>query len=262
MLTEAGLHYDLIGPRDGRVVCLVHSLAADTGMWREQMLPLLNAGHSVLRLDLPGHGGSVAHPGAYSMAGLAQDVVAVLDAAGVGIVDYVGLSLGGMVGQALALAHPARLRSVMICDALPQSLPNADTIWGPRIRQVRAARSCAPIAQATLERWLTAGFIAAHPTRSAEILATIAATHPDGYAGCAEAISGFDHVPRLPDITLPVAVVCGEHDHAVPPAEGQRIAALVRNGRFHLVPGAMHLPNVECPEFFNALLLDWLASTA
>ena len=262
MLTEAGLHYDLIGPRDGRVVCLVHSLAADTGMWREQMLPLLNAGHSVLRLDLPGHGGSTARKGAYSMAGLAQDVVAVLDAAGLDVVDYVGLSLGGMVGQALALAHPARLRSVMICDALPQSLPNADAIWGPRIREVRATGSCASIAQATLERWLTPAYIAAHPQRSAEILATIAATHPDGYAGCAEAISAFDHVPRLPELSLPVAVVCGEHDHAVPPAEGQRIAALVQNGRFHLVPAAMHLPNVECAEFFNALLLDWLAGCA
>ena len=122
MLTTTGLHYDLIGPRDGRVVCLVHSLAADTGMWREQMLPLLNAGYSVLRLDLPGHGGSAARAGAYTMAGLAQDVVAVLDAAHVATVDYVGLSLGGMVGQALALAHPARLRSVMICDALPQKM--------------------------------------------------------------------------------------------------------------------------------------------
>lgn len=262
MLTEQGLHYDLIGPRNARVVCLVHSLAADTGMWREQMLPLLNAGFTVLRLDLPGHGGSAPRAGAHSMASLARDVLAVLDAARVGVVDYVGLSLGGMVGQALALAHPARLRSIMICDALPQSLPNAHAIWGPRIGDVRAARSCAPIAQATLERWLTPGFIAAHPTRAAEILATIAATHPDGYAGCAEAISAFDHVPRLPELSLPVAVVCGEHDHAVPPAEGQRIASLVQKGRFHLVPGAMHLPNVECAEFFNVLLLDWLARTA
>lgn len=261
MLTTQGLHYDLIGPRQGRVVCLVHSLGADTGMWREQMVPLLEAGFSVLRLDMPGHGGSVARPGAYSMAGLAGDVLAVLDAARVARVDYVGLSLGGMVGQALALAAPERLRSVMICDALPQSLPDADAIWGPRIRAVRAARSCEPIAAATLERWLTRPWREAHPARAAEILATIAATHPDGYAGCAEAISAFDHVPHLPRIALPVAVVCGEHDHAVPPAEGRRIAALVRDGRFHLVPGAMHLPNVECPGFFNGLLLDWLAAT-
>ena len=261
MLTTTGLHYDLIGPRDGRVVCLVHSLGADTGMWREQMLPLLNAGFTVLRLDLPGHGGSAARTGAYSMAGLAQDVVAVLDAARIQRVDYVGLSLGGMVGQALALAAPERLRSLMICDALPQSLPNAEAIWGPRIRAARAAHSCEPIAQATLERWLTPAYLQAHPARAAEILATIAATHADGYAGCAEAISAFDHVPHLPRIALPVAVVCGEHDHAVPPAEGQRIAALVQDGRFHLVPGAMHLPNVECAAFFNALLLDWLAAT-
>ncbi|WP_270937424.1 alpha/beta fold hydrolase [Falsiroseomonas oryzae] len=63
---------------------------------------------------------------------------------------------------------------------------------------------------------------------------------------------------RLPGLRVPALVVCGEHDHAVPPAEGERIARLVPDGRFELVAGAKHLPNVEKAEAFNGLLLGWL----
>lgn len=251
------LHADLIGPRT-RVVCLVHALAADMTMWAEQVPALLEAGFGVLRIELRGHGGSAAPPGPYTMAGLGEDLAFVLRSLALGPVDYVGLSLGGMSGQALALDHPGLLRSIVICDALPESLPDAAAIWGPRIGAVRAAGSCAPIAEATMERWLTPAYRAANPARWAEIAATIAATPAAGYAGCAEAISAFSHVARLPSLAIPALVVCGEHDHAVPPAEGGRIARLVPDGRFELVKGARHLPNVEKPAEFNALLLGWL----
>ncbi|WP_372618793.1 alpha/beta fold hydrolase [Falsiroseomonas sp.] len=253
------IHADLLGARDRQVVCLVHSLGADGGMWAEQVPVLLEAGYAVLRIDLRGHGGSGAPPGPYAMQALGEDLAFVLRQLGLGPVHYVGLSLGGMSGQALALDHPSLLRSVVICDALPESLPNAAEIWSPRIRAVRAAGSCAPIAQATIERWLTPQFQAANPARWAEILATIAATDAEGYAGCAEAISAFTHVARLPSLAMPALILCGADDHAVPPAEGERIARLVPDGRFHAIPGARHLPNVEQPAAFNRILMDWLA---
>ncbi len=254
------LHADLIGEPGRQVVCLVHSLGADGGMWAEQVPMLLEAGFAVLRIDLRGHGGSAAPPGPYTMQALGEDLAFVLDRLALGPVHYVGLSLGGMSGQALALDRPKLLRSITICDALPEHLPNAEEIWGPRIRAVRAAQSCEPIAQATIERWLTPQFQAAKPWRWQQILETIAATRPEGYAGCAEAISSFSHVSRLPGLKVPALILCGEDDHAVPPAEGERIARLVPDGRFHAIPGARHLPNVEKPEAFNALLKDWLAA--
>lgn len=252
------IHADLLGPRGARAVCLVHSLAADMTMWAEQVPVLLEAGFAVLRIDLRGHGGSTATPGPYRMADLGADLAHVLDRLTLGPADYVGLSLGGMSGQALALDRPELLRSVVICDALPESLPNAAEIWGPRIREVRAAGSCASVAEATMERWLTPEFRAAKPARWEEIRATIAATPAEGYAGCAEAISDFSFVGRLPGLRVPALVLCGEHDHAVPPAEGERIARLVPDGRFVAVAGARHLPNVEKPEVFNRMLLEWL----
>lgn len=253
------VHADLLGERGRPAVCLVHALAADGGMWAEQVPPLLAAGYAVLRVDLRGHGGSAATPGPYRMAELAEDVAAVLRALGLGPVHYVGLSLGGMVGQALALDHPDLVRSVVICDALAESLPNAAEVWGPRIRAAREAGSVAPLAEGTMERWFTPGFRAARPERWEEIRATIAATDAEGYAACAEAISAFSHVARLPGLRAPALVLCGEEDHAVPPADAERIARLVPDGRFTIIPGARHLPNVERPEAFNRLLLDWLA---
>ena len=141
---------------------------------------------------------------------------------------------------------------------MPESLPNAAEIWGPRIRAARAAGSVAPLAQATIECWLTPEVQAANPQRWQQILDTIAATDAEGYAGCAEAISDFSFVGRLPKLALPACIVCGEDDNAVPPREGQRIAALVPDGRFHAIAGARHLPNVEKPSAFNASLLDWI----
>jgi 3-oxoadipate enol-lactonase len=257
---DALIHADLLGDAAQPVVCLMHSLAADMTMWAEQVPPLLEAGFAVLRVELRGHGGSTATPGPYSMRGLAEDLACVLRGLDRGPVDYVGLSLGGMAGQALALDHPGLLRSVVICDALPESLPDAAAVWGPRIAAVRAAGSCAPIAEATIERWLTPAFRAANPARWQSILDTIAATPAEGYAGCAEAISDFSHVARLPGLAIPALILCGEHDHAVPPAAGRRIAALVPDGRFELVAEARHLPNVEQPAAFNRLLLEWLAA--
>ncbi len=252
------LSADLLGDPGRRTVCLVHALGADSGLWAEQVPALLAAGYRVLRIDLRGHGGSTATPGAYSMAMLGDDLAFLLRRLDLGPVDYVGLSLGGMSGQTLALDHPGLLRSIVICDALPESLPNAAAIWGPRLAAVRAAGSVAPVAQATIERWLTPAFQAAHPARWAEILATIEATPADGYSGCVEAIMAFSHVARLPTLSIPALVLCGEHDHAVPPAEGERIARLVPDGRFTSIADARHLPNVEKPEDFNRVLLEWL----
>ena len=79
-LTGRRLYYDLVGPEDGPVVCITHSLASDSGMWAEQMPTLLQAGFRVLRVDMRGHGGSDPIAGDYTMKTLADDVAAVLDA--------------------------------------------------------------------------------------------------------------------------------------------------------------------------------------
>ena len=107
------LHYDMVGPEDGPVVCITHSLASDGGSWTEQLPPLLQAGFRVLRLDMRGHGGSDPVAGEYTMSALAGDVAAALEALSLPRVHYIGLSIGGMIGQAFAIGHGAKLISAM-----------------------------------------------------------------------------------------------------------------------------------------------------
>src|SRR6266403_1440363 len=96
-------YYDLTGPEAAPTICFIHSLSSDSGMWAEQMPVLLAAGFQVLRIDMRGHGGSVPVAGDYTMEELAGDVAGVLDALGLAQVHYIGLSIGGMIGQAFAI---------------------------------------------------------------------------------------------------------------------------------------------------------------
>src|SRR5689334_12236319 len=154
-LKDRAIAYDLVGAEDAPVVCMTHSLASDGGMWTEQVPPLLAAGFRVLRIDMRGHGGSDAVAGDYTMSQLAGDVALVLDGLGMPKVHFIGLSIGGMLGQAFALEHGSRLASAMWCDTLPCSPQGAAEVWQPRIDTVRNAGSLAPLADPTIERWLT-----------------------------------------------------------------------------------------------------------
>jgi len=252
------LYYDLIGPDAGRTVVFAHALAADSGMWAEQIPAMIALGFRVLRIDMRGHGGSDAVPGDYNLQALASDIVAILDRLGIARADFVGLSIGGMIGEALAIQFPNRVSSLMLCETPPASLRNAAEIWGARVAAVRAANSVEPIAGTTMERWLTPDFRGRHPKRWQQIHDTVAATTPGGYCGCVAALSRFDFTRELPNLRLPALVLYGEEDRATSHEENQRLASLIPGGQFIAFAGARHLPNVEAPDRFNRILTEWL----
>jgi 3-oxoadipate enol-lactonase len=241
-LQNRRIAYDLMGPESGPVVCFTHSLASDGGMWAEQVPPLVAAGFRVLRVDMRGHGGSDPVAGDYTMDQLASDTAAVVDALGFRQVHYIGLSIGGMLGQAFALNHGAKLKSMMLCDTM------------------REANSVAPLADPTMERWFTDAFKPRKPGRWKEIRDTIAGTTPQGYLGCAAAIQNFDFVPKLPTVKTATLVVCGADDPGTPPAGNKRLAELIPHGRYEEIPNARHFPNVEHPDVFNRIMMGWLSS--
>jgi 3-oxoadipate enol-lactonase len=252
------IYYDLVGPEDGPVLCITHSLASDGGMWAEQMPPLLQAGFRVLRLDMRGHGGSDPVAGDYTMKALADDVAAALDALGLPRVHYMGLSIGGMIGQAFALDHGSKLISAMWCDTLPASPAAAAALWAERMDTVRRANSLEPLADGTVERWFTDAFKPRKPARWKQIRDTVAATTPAGYLGCSAAIMSYDFLGRLPSLKVPVLVVCGDGDPGTPPEENRRIAGLVPGARYEEIANARHFPNVEHPNTFNRIMMGWL----
>jgi 3-oxoadipate enol-lactonase len=252
------IYYDFMGVGSGPIVCFTHSLASDSGMWAEQLPPLLAAGFRVLRLDMRGHGGSDVVAGDYSMEQLGGDVAAALEALGIRQVHYIGLSIGGMIGQAFALGHAGRIKSLMLCDTMPQTPPGAKELWAPRIDAVRKANSLAPLAEPTMERWFTNAFKPRNPQRWQQIRDTVAATPPQGYLGCAAAILNFDFAARLSSIRLPTLVVCGDDDPGTPPAGNKRIAESIPGARYEEIAAARHFPNVEQADAFNRIMMSWL----
>jgi 3-oxoadipate enol-lactonase len=257
-LTGRRLYYDLVGPEDAPVVCITHSLASDSGMWAEQMPPLLQAGFRVLRVDMRGHGGSDPVAGDYTMKALGGDVAMVLDALSLARVHYVGLSIGGMIGQAFAIEHGAKLISALWSDTLPASPKGAADQWAQRMNTVRQANSLEPLADPTMERWFTDAFKPMKPGRWKQIRDTVAATTPAGYLVCSAAIMNFDFTTQLPMLRVPTLVVCGAEDPGTPASENRRLAGLVPGGRYEEIADARHFPNVEQPEAFNRIMMGWL----
>ena len=163
------IYYDLNGPETGPVLCVTHSLSSDSGMWAEQMPALLGAGYRVLRVDMRGHGGSDPVAGDYTLDQLALDMATVVGALGIDKVHYMGLSIGGMIGQAFAIKHGPLLKSMMLCDTMPATPPGAKETWAPRVAAVKEANGLAKIADGTMERWFTDAFKGRNPSRWKQI---------------------------------------------------------------------------------------------
>lgn len=253
------LRYDILGDEAAPVVCLTHCLSFDSGVWAEQVPPLLAAGWRVLRLDMRGHGGSDAGPEACTMSMLAQDVVGVLDALEIPKVHFVGVSIGGMIGQVFGIEHAARALSLMLCGTAPRALEGGmEHLWVPRFDAIAQAGSLEPIADATMERWVTDAFRNRRADRWRQVHETICNTSPAGYRGGALAIDTFDMLDQLPSITAPTLVLCGDDDTGTPPAGNRQIAAAIPGARYIELPNARHTPMVEYPEQFSRILLDWL----
>ncbi len=261
MLIRAGnrrIHFDLLGPEAAPVVCLAHALSTDTGIWAEQVPQLLSAGWRVLRIDMRGHGGSDPVTGDCTIAELAADVVQVLDFLGIERMHFAGVSIGGMIGQTLALDHAGRLHSLMLIGTSPKTVPGPPEMWTERFAAIRAAGSVEPLADATMTRWFTDAFRPAHENRWRQVWNMIANTTPEGYTGGAVALGGFDVLDRLPSLRVPTLVVCGDDDPGTPPELNRRIAELIPGARYQEIANARHIPMVEHPEVFAGIMLGWL----
>jgi 3-oxoadipate enol-lactonase len=250
------VHYELSG--NGPVVMFAHSLGSDLSIWATQKSALAGR-RTVLTYDLRGHGQTTATPGAYDFDLLAADAIALLDALKLDKVSFVGISLGGMIGQALALKAPERFERLVLADTTSAYPPEAQALWPERIRGIEA-NGLEPLVAPTLERWFTAPYRSAHPEVIARIGDLIRNTPPTGYIGCCHAIAGLNFSDQLGRIKIPTLVLVGDQDIGTPPAMAEVIATGIPDARLEIIAGAAHLSCVEQAESFNALLVDFLAS--
>jgi 3-oxoadipate enol-lactonase len=255
-LTANGIdiHYEIEG--EGPVVTFSHSLACHLGMWDEQV-QALKSRYRVLRFDTRGHGRTSVPPGPYSLEQMAEDLRGLLGGLGIAETHFVGLSMGGMIGQVFALKYPAMVQSLVLCDTTSRYPATAGPVWEERIRTVEA-KGMEPLVASTLERWFTAPFRARRKDLMEQVGAMIRSTPAAGYVGCCHAIPKIDVTDRLGEVRCPALVIVGEEDAGTPVEMARQIHAALPAADLAILRSASHLSNLEQPAAFNRVLGDFL----
>jgi 3-oxoadipate enol-lactonase len=257
-INDLFVHYEISG--QGPWLTLSHSLATTMEMWQPQ-LQRLNPHFTVLRYDTRGHGLTSAPPAPYTLEQLADDAQALLAHLGVARTHWLGLSMGGMIGQTLAIRHPQLLHRVVLADTTGQVPAAAAQLWADRVRTARG-QGMGALVQPTLSRWFTDPYRAAQPALMASIGAMISGTTVEGYAGCCAAIASTNTLEALKQQRLPALVIVGDQDQATPPAAAQALASHWPGARLVVLPGAAHLANIEQAGAFNDAVVGFLTARA
>lgn len=253
-MTPVELYHEQAGPSDAPVLLMGGSLGTHLGMWDPQMAAF--TGRRVVRFDHRGHGQSPAPPGPYSIADLGADVLGLMDRLGITRADYCGLSIGGMVGQWLAINAPERIeRLVLICTSPDTLNPDA---FRDRAKSVREAGATEVVADAVVAKWFTKAYADTHPDVVARHRQMIVDTPVEGYAGCCEAVATHDVRAGLPDVAAPTLIIAGAQDRAIPPSQGEAIAAAIPEARLQILDPAAHLACVERADDVSALIAEHL----
>lgn len=248
------LNAEIAGPEGAPAIVFLHALGTDLHLW-DACVAALSPRFRCLRFDGRGHGRSDVPPPPYSMGALIRDAESLMEHFGLADAVVVGSSMGGLVAQGLATKRLDLVRAIVLANT-------AAKIGGPGLWQQRAAeveaQGLAAYAPGAMERifgrkWQDAS---AMP----QVRATLEAMNPAGWIGCAHAISGADFYTTTAALGLPTLVVAGANDGTTPPDLVRETADLIRGHRWELMRSTGHLPMVERPAEFVALLDDFLRS--
>lgn len=237
-----------------------HALGLDHTMW-DSVAATFSATNPVLTYDHRGHGQdqTLFHdPGArWALDDLVDDAARLIRTQTQGPVVFIGLSMGGMVAQGLAIQHPELLRAVVLAHTVAQYAEPAREAWIQRAKTVRA-QGMAGVVDAVVARYLGEEFRAAHPLAEARLRAKLLTNNPQAYANSCEALATLDWLPQLHQVRCPVLVVAGRHDLGAPVAEAQRIAAALPQAQLAVLEHSAHLSTVEEPRALSALIRQFL----
>ena len=244
-----------------RWVTFVTGIANDLSMWDGQVA-VLGRRFRILRYDLRGHGGSEAPRGDASIPVLVDDLKTLLDSQQIERTSLVGLGLGGAIAQAFAIRHPERVERLVACCCRARMVPDFAAMWH-KLRETVQHKGLETIVEPTVQRWFSEDFKAAHPEVLDKIRRMIRRTSLAGYLGVTNAFLGLDLEEDLGGITAPTLYVSGANDRlGGPPELMQGLAGKVRGARHVSVPDAAHIANIQNPEGFNHVLLDFLGERA
>ncbi|WP_372885888.1 3-oxoadipate enol-lactonase [Shimia sp.] len=254
-LGELRLHYREDGDPGGAPLVFANALGTDLRLW-DKVVPLLPRGLRLIRYDMRGHGLSSCPKGPYSMGALVRDAERLLDHLAVRDAVFVGLSIGGMVAQGLAVKRLDQLRAVVLSNTAARI--GTPAMWQERIEAVRKG-GIEALADATMARWFSRDFRA---TPELDLWRNMMLRQPvAGYLGCAAAISGTDFITPTSGLKCPLLGIAGSEDGSTPPDMVRETTELVPGSQFRLIRRAGHLPCVERPEDYAGILSDFLRDT-
>lgn len=253
-LDDIRLNAEVSGPEGGPTVVLLHALGTNLRIW-DGVVARLPATCRVLRYDQRGHGTSDVPEPPYTMGALIRDAERMMAHFGLKEAVVVGLSLGGLVAQGLAVKRLDLVRGMVLSNTAAKI--GSVEMWQARIAAVRAEglEAYAPGAMERMfgRRWRE---VAGMPA----VRAMLEECDPRGWTGCAAAIAGTDFYTPTAGLTLPTLAIAGAHDGTTPPDLVRETAELILGSRFQLIRGAGHLPMVEKPDEYAALLGEFLRS--
>ncbi|MDE0309740.1 MAG: alpha/beta hydrolase [Acidiferrobacterales bacterium] len=261
MLANVGniqIHYEISGNTRGPVVAVSHSLASSGIMWKTQ-LPLLEPDYLVIRIDTRGHGGSSAPDAQYAMDELVDDAVGLLDKLEIERFHWVGLSMGGMIGQGIGIRHPDRLLSLSLCDTMARVPQEMLPVWEKRV-ETSERFGMKSMVDPAMERWFTERYRNQPPTREfEEIRQQVLDTPLSGFIGCCHAIMNFNFLDDLKHVRTPTHIIVGDQDAATPVSESKAMHERIQDSTLEIIEGAAHFSNVEQSGAFNRSLSAFLA---
>lgn len=256
-LNGIDINFAVSGPETAPAVVLHHPIGGALSFW-DILAAELDKRYRVVRLDARGHGETSAPAGAYTFDMLTADVIALMDHLGLDKVRFVGLSMGGMIGQYLGINHADRLHALCLAATTCQTPPEARPLWEDRIRTVGAEGYTQQMVDVALQRWLAPTTFASRPDLVAKFRTYLTSTPPQGYVGWCHAIRDLALADKLKAITTPTLVIAGKEDPAAPPAAAELIASRIPGAELAIVPGAAHMINVEAPDAFHKLVIPFL----
>ena len=243
----------------GAPVLMAHALGLDLSMW-DDLANRLAATHLVARYDQVGHGGSAVPPGPYTLNQMVDHAARLIREWGQGPVVWIGLSMGGMVGQGLAIRYPELVKGLVLANTTSQYPQAAQAGWTQRIANVEQ-HGMPGIVDMVIERYLSDDFRRANPAFVQGLRGAILRSDPKGYAACCHALRDVNWLDRLHTIRVPTLVLAGGKDLGTPPAMGQQIAEHIQGATLHVFDNAAHLSVAEVPDAFAQQVQALLART-
>jgi 3-oxoadipate enol-lactonase len=239
------------GAKEKPAIVFTNSLRSDLRIW-DDVAARLAADFRLIRHDKRGHGLTDAMPPPYSAKDLADDVDALLDVLEIDQAVICGVSVGGIIAQALALNHARRVRALILCDTGAR-IGSVES-WQQRIDTVRSA-GLQVLESPTMERWFSASFRARRPADVRGYANMLMQTSVNGYLGTCYALRDADFREVAVRIKCATLVLCGAEDIATPPELGRELAGLISGAQFTLIENAAHLPCIEQPNVMTERML-------